>query len=132
MTKLLSRDAILSASDIKTEDVAVPEWGGTVRVKGMTAAERDIFETKAVRRRGKDIDLNLVGIRATVAAMTIVDAKGEPIFTEKDVKALGEKSGAALSRVFGVATKLSGLGDDDIEELSKNSEADQSEDSPSG
>jgi hypothetical protein len=37
------------------------------------------------------------------------------------VEALGKKSAAALNRVFEVAQRLSGITDDDVEELAKNS-----------
>lgn len=131
MVKLLTRDAILSASDIKTEDVSVPEWGGTVRVRGLTAAQRDQVEAKAVGARGANVQLNLIGMRAHMASIAIVDDNNQPIFTQADVKALGEKSGAALDRVFEVVTRLSGMTDNDVEELTKNSEADQSDDLPS-
>jgi len=39
------------------------------------------------------------------------------VLFRSDVKALGEKSAAALERVFDVARKLSGLSEDDVEEL---------------
>jgi hypothetical protein len=40
----LTRDAILQAPDLQGEDVAVPEWGGTVRVRGLSGAQRDAYE----------------------------------------------------------------------------------------
>ena len=46
----LSRDAILQREDIKTEDVEVPEWGGTVRVRGMSGVERDAFEASLIEQ----------------------------------------------------------------------------------
>jgi len=121
MANLLSRDAILSASDIKTEDVAVPEWGGTVRVKGLTAAQRDVFESQVMTTRGKDVSVNMAGIRSLLASMAIVGEDGTPLFSKADVKALGEKSGAALDRVFEAVTRLSGIGESDVDELSGNS-----------
>lgn len=121
MVTLLTRDAILGASDIKTEDVKVPEWGGVVRVKGLTAAQRDVFESQAMTMRGKDVSVNMAGIRALMASMAIIGDDGAPLFTKKDVDALGEKSGAALDRVFEAVTRLSGLSDDDVEELAGNS-----------
>ena len=47
--KLLSAQDIIKAQDLKTVDVEVPEWGGTVRLKEMSAQiqsdyEREIFE----------------------------------------------------------------------------------------
>ncbi len=131
MTKLLTRDAILGASDIKSEEVRVPEWGGTVRVRGLTAAQRDQVEAQAVSRRGNNVDINMANIRARIVAFTIVGDDDKPIFTNADVKALGEKSARALDRVFEVATRLSGMGESDIEDLAKNSDAETSDDSPS-
>jgi hypothetical protein len=53
----------------------------------------------------------------------IVDADLEPVFTQQDVAALGELSAAALDRVFEVASRLSGLNQDAVEENAKNSAA---------
>lgn len=137
MANLLSRDAILSASDIKSQDVKVPEWGGIVRVKGLTAAQRDKVEATmlsmktSAKAQDVNVGFNMSGVRALIASMGIVDENDNRLFTEKDVKALGEKSGAALDRVYTAITDLSEFSDEDIEELSKNSEADQSEGSPS-
>ena len=37
----LSKDQILGAVDFSFVEVEVPEWGGTVRIRGLSAAERD-------------------------------------------------------------------------------------------
>lgn len=120
---LLSRDAILQLVDVKTEDVHVPEWDATVRVKGMTAAERDAFEAGSLVGKGKNRETNLQNLRARLLVRTIVDEKGQRIFADGDAMALGEKSAAALDRLFAVATRLSGIGESDLEELAGNSEA---------
>lgn len=117
---VLSRDAILYAVDIKTEDVAVPEWGGTVRVKAMTGAERDAYESSVVQMRSDGTKaVNLENLRGRLVALTCVDENGERLFTDADAIALGSKSAAALERVFDVARKLSGLTDNDVEELAE-------------
>jgi len=105
----------------------VPEWGGTVFVKGMTGTERDAFEASIVETRGKSTSVNMRNIRAKLSAYSICDADGKLLFTEKDVKVLGEKSAAALQRVFNVASELSGISEKDIEEL-----ADDLDKNPSG
>ena len=46
----LSRDTILQREDIVTEDVEVPEWSGTVRVRGMSGVERDAFEASLIEQ----------------------------------------------------------------------------------
>jgi hypothetical protein len=68
-------------------------------------------------------------MRARLVARSICDAEGAALFTEADVNALGEKSAAALDRIFAAAQELSGLGAQDVENLAKNSEPDQSESS---
>jgi len=126
--KLLTRDAILQAEDLPTEDIEVEEWGGAVRVRALTGAERDAFEQSIVEQRGKSTRVNMRNIRAKLVALTVVDGDGKRLFSDKDAELLGKKSAAALDRVFEVAQRLSGLSPEDMEELSGNSEEGQSED----
>ena len=128
---LLSRDQILGAEDLGHEDVAVPEWGGTVRVGMLTGAERDAFEQEIVVRQGKKTVLDLNNVRARLVARCVVDGEGQRVFGESDVKALGRKSAVALNRVFEVAQRLNGLTEQDMEELAGNSANGQSGDSTS-
>lgn len=120
---LLGRDAILSASDATTEDVDVPEWGGTVRVRGLSGTERDQFESSMLVKRGKHRDVSLVNARAKLVSLAVIDENGERVFSDSDVVALGHKSAAALTRVYEVASRLSGLSDEDVDELEGNSGA---------
>lgn len=124
---LLTREQILGATDIITELVPVPEWGGEVLVRGLSGAERDRFEASIVDVRGKRRSVNLLNVRARLVALAIVDESGQRVFRAGDVEALGAKSAAALSRVFDAAQRLSGLSDDDVEELEKNSRSGQSD-----
>ena len=116
---ILGRDEILQADDIKTEAVDVPEWGGTVLVKGMTGSERDRFELAMISDPGQSTKVNLSDMRAKLCSLTIVDEAGKLLFTPSDIKKLSGKSAAALQRVFEVARELSGIGDDDVEELTE-------------
>lgn len=129
MSDLLTRDEILAAEDIQSEVVEVPEWGGSVIVKGLSGTERDAFERTIIRNiDGKGpAKSDLRNFRAKLAAWSIVDEDDKRIFTKADVNALGNKSAAALQRVFNVAQRLSGLSEEDVEELTKNSENGQSD-----
>jgi hypothetical protein len=119
---ILSRDDILRAADLPTEEVHVPEWGGSVLVRGMTGAERDAFESSVVELKAgnKATSVNMQNIRAKLVALTVVDEKGERLFSQADVELLGNKSAAALQRIFEAAQRLSGLTQADVEELAKN------------
>jgi len=123
----LTKDQILKAKDVKFVDVDVPEWGGVVFIKTLTGTERDAFEESIIR----DGKANLTNIRAKLCVRTIVNEKGERLFADNDIAVLGAKSAKALDRIFAAAQKLNGITAEDIEELEKNSEAGQSEDSTS-
>ena len=122
---LLGRAEILNVRDQQYEEVAVPEWGENpddppyVRIKGLTARERDHFEETVAGLGSKR--MNYDNIRARFLALVCVDAEGKPLFTEADVPLLGMKSAAALNRVFTVGSRLSGLTGEDVESLAKNS-----------
>lgn len=113
---LLTREAILSASDLKAEVVDVKEWGGSVRVATMTGAARDAWEQSLVKG-GK---ATLENVRANLVSATVVDEKDKPLFTAADVAELGRKSAAALDRVCKVAQKLNRLTDSDLEDAKGN------------
>jgi hypothetical protein len=114
----LSRDDVLKADDLTTEEVDVPEWGGTVLVRGMTGRERDEFEASAMDQRSGR--MNLANTRAKIVLRCVVDDDGKRLFDNADLDVLGAKSAAALDRVFAVASRLSGLGERDVEELAAN------------
>ena len=122
---ILTRDEILKAQDIDYEVVEVPEWGGEVRVRAMTAAERDAFEASILRQTKSGVQVEMVNLRARLCAMTIVDEDGKRIFSDSDVAELGKKSAAALQKVFDVAMRLSKFGNEDIQNLAENLKNDQ-------
>lgn len=114
----LTREQILGADDRKTEDVPVPEWGGTVRVRALSGTERDAYEAGIVEVRGDGSrKFTLANARARLASLSVCGEDGERLFTDADIKELGEKSAAALERVFDVALRLSGLAEDDVKEM---------------
>ena len=131
MGKILGKNDILQANDIKTKEVEVPEWGGSVLVRGMTGQERDDFESSIVSREGKQTKMEMKDIRAKLVTKCIVGEDGKRLFDEKDVAALTRKSASALDRVFSVAQKLSGIGEEELKDLVKNSEPNQLDDSTS-
>ena len=61
----------------------------------------------------------MANIRAKLASWCCVDAQGGRLFTESDVQALGGKSAAALGRIFDVATRLSGITEEDVDEMAE-------------
>lgn len=117
---LLSKDSILKADDLKTSDVPVPEWGGTVRLRTLTGEERDRFEAESVEFNKKgEAKQNLKNMRARLIALVCVDENGAALFSSYDIPDLGRKSAVALDRLFAKAQEMNGFSEDDIAELSE-------------
>lgn len=125
--KILTRDDILNAKDSEIREVDVPEWGGTVRLKTMTGAERDELESMVQRKKKIKNRLDLRGVRALLLSLVIVDEKGEQVFTKEDLEALNGKAAKPLNDVFSVAQEMNGLSDDSVKEMMGNSGGDQSD-----
>jgi len=100
---LLTKDQILGASDLVTEEIDVPEWGGSVLISVMPGWARDEYESLIVARSGKGLPPN---IRARYLSYCLVDGKGDLLFTQQEVEKLGKKSSTALDRVFDFANTL--------------------------
>ncbi len=128
--KILTRAEILAADDLPRELVEVPEWGGSVYVRGLTAMERSEFENLMLgleNRRikvGKSddvtIQMDMRVLRVRLSALCMVDEKGNRLFGDDEVEALGRKSADALNRIFVVAQRLSGMTSDDVEDAAGN------------
>jgi len=117
------RDQILSVVDVQTEEVHIPEWGVTVLCKGMTGRERSNYFEQAQ----EDTAMWKYAPRMIVANVIDPDTK-EPIFTNKDIDAIADKSGAALDRLAKVISRLSGFGEEAEKEMQDVAEQFQSGD----
>lgn len=117
---LLTRAAILGADDLKTVDVPCPEWGGDVRLRALTAAQKDDFDASLGEFKDGGRVVNLHNMRAKLLALCIVDDSGAPIFTATDVEQLGAKSSAPIGRLFEAAQRLNGMLPDAVEAAAKN------------
>lgn len=136
---LMTREQILSAVDIASEDLDlshIPGWG-TVRIKDLTAGERDKLEQSIVYERTKTVHGKQVkeqvlrdNVRATFCAACIVDESLQPLFSKQDITALGTKSARALDAIFTIIRNRNGISETDVAELEGNSDGDQSDDSP--
>ena len=122
---MLSKSEILEAKDIESETITISEWGGDVIVTGLSLADKDKW-TSSIMVDGKP---DMEGATAKLCIMCMRDEAGEQLFSFKDRIALQKKSASALDKVFQVAQRLSGIGQEEVEETVKNSEKTQTPDS---
>lgn len=115
------REKILAADDLKFEDVPIPEWDATVRVRALTSGERDRWEALTYLDKKGGASSAPEDIRAKLIAFSCVDPEtNERLFTENDIAALTKKSGVAMNRLWAVASHISRILSSDVEELAKN------------
>jgi hypothetical protein len=128
-----TRDALLESDSLITEDVYLPEpINAWYRVKGLTGAERERYERSlgTIKNGVWRSSANGQSL-ARLCALSVVDEKGAKLFSEEDISKLAQKNAAILTRISDVARRLSGLTEEDIEDLEGNSESAQSESSTS-
>lgn len=114
---LLTREAILGAQDLKSQDVDVPEWNGTVRVRMMTGAERDAIGAKLL---GADNKPDMMRYRLLLVAACMVGEDGAALFGPDEVEQLAAKSSIALDRVFRAADALNDASNAAVESARSN------------
>lgn len=124
--KILSKQDILSIDDRPTKVLNVPEWGGEITLRALSAQDRDDFELSVYGDSGADRK----NIRAKLCVRCIVSLDGKRMFSDHEMTALGAKSGKAMDRVFSACQKMNGLTQADVEELEKNSGTDLDDSSP--
>lgn len=132
---LLSRNQILEAKDIKTKDIEVPEWGGTIRIKQLSAKEYNDITMNMVNIRKmaakqlsskKNSDENLEDAinelaiknqKILLLIKSIVDENMKPLFSEADMELLYQKNTNVIDRII---AEIEEFNANSIEETKKN------------
>lgn len=110
---LLNRDSILAADDLPTVDVDAPEWGGVVRLRMLTTAERVAWNISIRPDAEKPVDF--ANAHARLVALCAVGEDGQRLFADAEAAELGQKSGAVMARLFAAAREVSKLGEAEVE-----------------
>jgi hypothetical protein len=116
----LSKEQILAAEDLDTVIEPVPEWGGDVTLKMLSAKERITWEQEVF----PDGVVNTEKFLTSLVARSLVDESGARMFSDDELDALGAKNPAVIARLRELAAKLNKIGQTDQKEAEKNSAAD--------
>lgn len=110
---LLNRDAVLKVTDTVTKDIPVPEWGGSLRVRTMTVAERNDFARRASSE-------DKVSVAAWLVSVLAVDENNKPLFKAEDVPEIERRNFRAVDRVVQAILEVNGISEKKVEEAAKN------------
>lgn len=127
---LLNRNQILEAKDIQTKDIEVTEWGGTIRIKQLSAKEHN------------DIVMNMINIRKMAAKQlskrntnenledainelaiknqkilliikSVVDENMKPLFGEEDIELLYQKNTNVIDKIVAEIEEFNSVSTED-------------------
>jgi len=98
---------------VPQETVEVSEWDAEVIVKGLSAgAAVDFYATAMKDEHGEQVvDRKAWGPGLLIAC--VFDADGKPVFESANVEMIQGMPSATVTRLAGIAARLSGLGGDD-------------------
>jgi hypothetical protein len=106
------RKTIFEADDIESEIVEIPQWGVKIEVRGMTSKER----AKLLKSTSVNGEVDFDRWFPDLIIATAHDPEtGEKVFEAADRDMLNTKSGAAITRLAETASRLSGLGEADVD-----------------
>ena len=89
---MLTRDQILNAQDIEFDEVDVPEWAGTVKIRTFNGKDRDWFEQRHISKDGETIGSHLINARVDAVVLSACDEAGNLIFERKDIEVLNKRA----------------------------------------
>lgn len=121
----------LLAAKVARESVPVKVNGktGTVWVRGMTGTERDSWEQTVFAKRKGAKDEVYPYYRASLIVRSVCDDKGARLFSDEDIVRVSEMPADILDDIYDVAARLSGISQEEVDRIEKNSMTDQSQSS---
>ena len=137
MGELLSRKRLLEKEELTIVKVEF-ENGDYVFVRQMTGHERDTFE-QSLLKKNRDAKGVITGyeqatedFRAKLAVVTLCDEKGNLLLQQGDYLLLSKSMSAKkLEKIINEAQKLNAITEEDKENILKNSEVGQADNSGS-
>lgn len=120
----ISKEQLFSRA-LKRRNVPLPEEdfgpGAFIIVQELTGEQRDEYDSSLWMQRGaKKPKLSLEHATARLVVLSVVDEQGDRLFGDDEVLSVSRRLGAGLlKRIAEAAKELSGITDDEIEELAE-------------
>lgn len=107
---ILTRQAIL-ATPLRTQELFIPEWNGSVIIKEMTAKQVADNGRFVLTKDGKADMSKAVQVPVQMCLQQVVDENGDRLFTDSDIKNIESLHAGAVQRIAEAVRKLSGMQD---------------------
>ena len=113
---ILSKEQLLQPMALPTEDIDLPQFGGTIRVRAWTGADYDTFG-KAVKEFSFDGSMY-----AAALAASAINESGDRLFDMNgDIQRIASTFlKTTLERTYDVIRRMNKLGKEGLEDAEKN------------
>lgn len=126
---MFNKAALFAYDDKTIEKVECPEWGEQgkeIYVRTMSGKSRDTYEIGMVEKKNNQKGEPVYNMRALMAVACCCDKDGKLLFELSDADMLGEMASGPLDRIYDVGKRLSNVSEEDVKEMEKSLESDQS------
>lgn len=103
--RYLTADDIIAAADLDERDVYVPQWDGTVTIRGFSKARQQELRKRATI--DGEVDTDRLEVFLFIEGVVDRETK-EPLFTAEHYEQLRNKNAAAVDIVLRQITEASG------------------------
>jgi hypothetical protein len=118
---MLTKEEILARRPTLIEPVPMPEWGGTVYVRELSAAERDAFEAQQIIAKRAVEGSELHDFRAKIIVLSACDADGNRMFDDSEIPAVSKLPVKELQRLFDAGLRVGAISESEAEAIEENS-----------
>lgn len=108
----LNREQLLAQARPKIIEVPVPEWGGTIHLRDITAGQRDQYDGYQIDQQGQQ---KYTDFRARLLILSICDQDGNRLFTDSEVSTISSLPAHVVDRLWDQAALLCGLKTEQVE-----------------
>lgn len=119
---MLTKESLF-ARGLRRQNVYLPEHGphAYLIVQELTGEQRDEYDASLwEQRKSSKFRLNLEHATAKLVVLSVINEDGTRMFGDDEVRTLSRKVGAAtLKKLAEAAKELSGITDDEIDELTE-------------
>jgi len=136
-TKIFDRSSFLNLPEPTAQQVYIGSLDAYVYMRELSSAEQESYEASLIKFVPQDdgstvTERDFDGMKSKYLVRVLCDDKGKRLFGDDEYELLGRKFAGTIRELYDSALEVNGLSRNAQEEMRKNSETTESDDSNSG
>ena len=123
-TNLPTRNELLGLTKRRFKTIDIPELDLTFRIQSLTEREKSEYETALLTKTGRGVSRErLTDAARRLMVLCLVDDDNNRLLEPGDVNALSQLDAIVAAKIYNECQTHCGFGEEDIEQIVKNSES---------